>query len=94
MEALFDRGFSVMKYAIPEKERNYIPLFTSCSVLHRAGQHLCSHCDVFLLRPGCHRPSHAEVSVVEAIPHVSAAGEWPPALYEKNCDCTNNMLVK
>ncbi|KAA8590018.1 hypothetical protein FQN60_013383 [Etheostoma spectabile] len=51
----------------------YVAGGQSCSVLHRAGQHLCSHCDVFLLRPGCPRPSHAEVSVVEAIPHVSAA---------------------
>lgn len=48
----------------------------SYSVLHRPRQHLCPHCDVLLLRSGCGRPSHAEVPVVETIPHVSAAGEW------------------
>lgn len=47
----------------------------SCSVFCRPGQHLRPHCDVFLLRPGCDRPSHAEVPVVEALPDVSAAGE-------------------
>lgn len=51
---------------------------TPCSVLHRHGEHLCPHCDVFLLCPCCHRPSHAEVPVVEEIPHVSAAGERLP----------------
>lgn len=50
-------------------------LCTACSVLHRPAEHLrpCHH--VLLLRSGCHRPSHAEVSVVEKIPHLPAAGE-------------------
>lgn len=47
----------------------------SCSILHRPGQHLRPYRDVLVLRPGCHRPSHAEVPVVEEIPDVPAAGE-------------------
>lgn len=54
----------------------YLIVFaTTCSLLQRHGEHLCPHRDVFLLRPGCHRSSHAEVPVVEEIPHVFAAGE-------------------
>ncbi|XP_039985395.1 ELOVL fatty acid elongase 8b isoform X2 [Xiphias gladius] len=52
------------------------------NVLHRPGQHLCSHSDVLLLRPGCDWPPHAEVPVVETIHHVSAAAavfHVPPA---------------
>lgn len=48
---------------------------TSCSLLHWPAQHLRSRCDVSILRPGCHWPSHAEVPVVEETPYVTAAGE-------------------
>lgn len=53
------------------------------SVLHRHGQHLHPHRDVFLLWPGGHRPSHAEVPVVEAIPHLFAAGECGSELWRE-----------
>lgn len=53
-------------------------LVTPCSVLHRPGEHLRPHRDVLVLWPGSYRPTHAEVSVVEEIPHVSAAGKRQP----------------
>lgn len=47
----------------------------SCSVLRRPDQHLCPRYNVLLLWPGCTRPSHAEIPVVETVPDISAAGE-------------------
>lgn len=54
---------------------SHILLFASCSVSHLPGEHLHSPGDVLVLRPGGARPPHAEVPVVEAVPHLSAAGE-------------------
>ncbi|XP_076830074.1 very long chain fatty acid elongase 7-like isoform X2 [Brachyhypopomus gauderio] len=46
--------------------------------LHRPAEHVCAHCDVLLLWTGLPGSSHAAVSVVEAIPHLSAAAPVCP----------------
>lgn len=47
----------------------------SFSIFYWAAEHLCSYCDVFLLWPGVPGASHAEISMVEALSHLTAAGK-------------------
>ncbi len=48
----------------------------SYSIFYWAAEHLCSYSDVFLLWPGSPGASHAEISVVEALPHLTTAGKY------------------
>ncbi|XP_016086508.1 40S ribosomal protein S8-like [Sinocyclocheilus grahami] len=43
-------------------------------IFYRAAEHLCSYSDVFLLWLGSSGASHAEISVVGALSHLTAAG--------------------
>ncbi|XP_061636444.1 ELOVL fatty acid elongase 8b isoform X1 [Phyllopteryx taeniolatus] len=67
--------WSAVKYTAGGQSRltNARMSVSPCSFLHRPAQHFGAHRDVLLLRPGCSGPSHAQVPVVEVVPHLPAA---------------------
>uniref|UniRef100_A0A671QZX7 40S ribosomal protein S8-like n=1 Tax=Sinocyclocheilus anshuiensis TaxID=1608454 RepID=A0A671QZX7_9TELE len=67
----------------------------SFSIFYRAAEHLCSYSDVFLLWLGGPGASHAEISVVETLSHLTAAGcTRKTRIIDVVYNASNNELVR